>query len=291
VRFESNRNVKDLGAALRYAVMPGYFDVMRIPLRRGRLLDAHDDHSAPRAVLINESFASRTFPRGDPIGQRLHFGPDDGQWYTVVGVVGDVRSHTPAVPPSPSYYMSAYNGIWGPMTLMIRTNASAKAIVSSVRSEVKALDPTLPVFEIKSMDQLLHERVTPQRTVTGLLTCFAGVALVLAAVGVYGVMAFAARQRTREVGVRLALGAQRLDVLAPLMRDGAVLIVTGTVLGLVLALATTRFMRGLLTDVPPGDPLTLIAAPLVLAVVSLVACYVPARRALKVHPLAVLRSE
>jgi putative ABC transport system permease protein len=267
-----------------------YFRTMEIPILTGRSFTPGDNEHAQKVVVLNETLAKMLWGEGDPIGKRVSPGGGD-DYSTVVGVVGDVRSHTPAVAPSPAYYMSAYNGIWGPMTVMIRTSGPANAIASSVRSEVRALDPTLPVFEIKSMEELLRERVTPQRTVTGLLVSFAGVALVLAAVGVYGVMAFAARQRTREVGVRLALGAQRLDVLAPLMRDGAVLIVAGTALGLMLALATTQFMRGLLTDVRPGDPLTLTAATLVLAVVSLVACYVPARRALNVHPLAVLRSE
>jgi predicted permease len=267
-----------------------YFRTMEIPIVKGRSFTINDDEHAQKVVIVNETLARMLWGDEDPVGRRVSPGGGD-DYSTVIGVAGDTRSHTPALAPSPAYYMSAYNGIWGPMTLMIRTAGPANAIVSSVRSEVKALDPTLPVFEIKSMDDLLRERVTPQRTVAGLLMSFAGVALVLAAVGVYGVMAFSARQRTREVGVRIALGAQRLDVLAPLMRDGATLIVTGAALGLALAFGTTQFMRGLLTDVGPGDPLTFVAATLVLAVVSLGACYVPARRALKVHPIVVLRSE
>jgi putative ABC transport system permease protein len=267
-----------------------FFQAMEIPLLKGRTFTPRDDEHAQKVVVVNQTLAKLLWGDGDPIGRRVSPGGGD-DYSTVIGVVGDIRSHNPAAAPMPGYYMSAYSGIWGPMTLVIRTNAPASGIVPAIRRELKGLDPTLPLFEIRSMDELVRERVAPQRTVAGLLSSFAVVALLLAAVGIYGVMAYATEQRTREVGLRMALGAQRLDVLTPLMREGAGLIAAGTALGLVLAVGTTPLMRGLLTDVSPGDPLTLAGATLVLTAVSLFACYLPARRALKVHPVVALRCD
>jgi predicted permease len=271
-------------------VSQDYFRAMEVSLLKGRVFTPHDDEAAPKVIIVNRSLAKMLWGDGDPLGRQVN--PGGGTSYsTVIGVVDDVRSHNPAVPPAPSYYMSAYRGVWGPMTLVIRTSADAHQLVPLIRTEVKALDPTLPVYQIRTMDDLVRERIAPQRLMASLLAIFASLALLLTVVGIYGVIAYATVQRTREVGIRLALGAQHLHVLGPLVREGAMLIGGGAALGIAIALPVTQLMRGLLTDVSPADPLTFAATTALLTVASLVACYVPARRALRVDPVVALRAE
>jgi putative ABC transport system permease protein len=298
--FNTSLNVFPAGPALiprtdsiqsHWRIVTGeFFETMGIRVVKGRTFRPGDDGRAQKVVIVNETLARMLWGAEDPIGRRISPGGGD-DYSTVIGVAGDIRSHNPALAPLPSYYMSAYSGIWGPMTLVIRSTADVGGLAAAIRREVKALDPTLPLFDVRTMRDLVTERIRPQRTVTALLTAFAVVAVALAAVGIYGVMAYATEQRRREVGVRMALGARNLDVLSALLREGAGLIAAGIAAGVALALAATRLMTGLLTDVRPGDPLTLAMAVLVLASVSLLACYLPVRRALKIHPVAVLRSE
>jgi putative ABC transport system permease protein len=271
-------------------VSEDYFRAMGIALVKGRVFTAHDNQNAPKRIIVNRTLARLLWGNVDPVGRQVN--PGGGTSFsTVIGVVDDVRSHNPGVAPAPTYYMSAYRGIYGPMTLVVRSTAQAEQLVSSIRSEVQNLDATLPIFQIRTMEDLVRSRLAPQRLTTGVLATFAGLALLLAVAGVYGLVAYATAQRTREVGIRLALGARRPDVLRPLMRDGATLILGGIAVGIALALPTMRLMRGFLTDVSPGDPLTLAGTTVLLAAASLAACYVPARRALKVDPIITLRAE
>ena len=177
------------------------------------------------------------------------------------------------------------------MTLVVRTTSSADTLLPLVRAEVRALDPSLPVFGIQTMEDAVSQRLAPQRLVAGLLGGFAVLALVLAVAGIYGVMAYAMSQRTNEVGIRMALGARRRDVLAALLREGVLLVAAGAALGGLLAVPVTRLMRGLLSGVDPGDPLTFVVTIAVLVVAALVACYLPAWRATRVNPMTALRGE
>jgi predicted permease len=271
-------------------VSPDFFKALDIPLLKGRLFKPSDHGRAPKVVVVNQTFARTMWGDEDPIGKQVSPGGNP-LTSTVVGVVGDVRSLDPATPPVPGYYMSIYRGVSTAMTLAIRTRGDAERIVPLVRAEVRALDPTAPVFEVRTMAELVHNRLTLQRVVACILGAFGACALMLTMVGLYGVMAFATAQRTREIGIRMALGAQRFDVLRPLLREGMGLILTGLVIGLVCALGVTRLMRGMLTEVSPSDPLTFAAATLLLGGVSLLACYLPARRATKVDPLIALKCE
>lgn len=267
-----------------------FFQAMQIPLLKGRVFSPRDTDKAPKVIVVNQTLARMMWGDEDPIGKRVSPGGGD-DYSTVVGVVGDIRSHSPALAPIPTFYMSAYSGMWSPMTLVIRASGDPRAIVPGVRTAVKSLDPSLPVFNVTTMDGLVQERVAQQRATAALLTAFAGLALVLAATGLYGVMAYATALRRREVGIRKALGAQQVDVIGTLLRDGLLLVIAGTGVGLAIALVVSRSMRGMLTEVGPNDPLTFAATPLILAIVTLLACYIPARRAARANPLDALRGE
>jgi putative ABC transport system permease protein len=267
-----------------------FFQALQIPVLKGRVFSPQDNDTAPKVVVVNRTLATMLWGDDDPIGKRVSPGGGD-DYSTVIGVVGDIRSHSPARAPIPTFYMSGYLGMWSPMTLVIRSTGDPRAVIPGVRTIVKSLDPSLPVFGVSTMDGLVQERVAQQRTTAALLTAFACVALVLAATGLYGVMAYATSLRTREVGIRKALGAQQVDVLGALLRDGVLLVIAGTTVGLMIALVVSRSMRGMLTDIGPNDPLTFAATPFVLAIVTLLACYIPARRAARANPLDALRGE
>ncbi|MEO7275343.1 MAG: FtsX-like permease family protein, partial [Vicinamibacterales bacterium] len=271
-------------------VTAGFFHAMEIPLLAGRVFAPGDDGSANKVVIVNRTLATTLWGDGDPIGRRVSPGGGD-DYSTVIGVVADIRSHDPAAPPIPSFYMSAYAGMLSPMTLVVRAGDDPLALVPAIRSAVQALDPTAPVFQTKLMADLLGERVAARRTFAGLLAGFAALALALAAVGLYGVMAYATARRTREFGIRKALGARSRDLMGSVLRDAGRLVALGTAAGLVIALGVTRTMRGMLTGVGPGDPLTFVGAALLLTAVTLLACYLPARRATAADPLTALRGE
>jgi putative ABC transport system permease protein len=273
------------------SVSAGYFGAMQISLLAGRDFTPRDDGEAPKVVVVNETLARGLWGNESPIGRQLDLGGGGGEPATIIGLVRDVRSQNPAEPARPTYYVSAYRGVWGPMTLVIRTSDAAETLLPLVRSEVRALDPLLPVFGVRTMTDLVAAQLAPQRLVAGLLSGFAALALLLAIVGIYGVMAYSTSQRTLEVGIRIALGAERRDVLRALVRDGTLLIAAGAALGLLMALPAMQLLRGLLTGVSPFDPLTFLVTTLLLVVSALAACYLPARRASRVDPLRALRGE
>ncbi len=273
------------------SISQGYFAAMQTPILAGRDFTPRDDGNAPKVVLVNESLARAMWGDTSPLGRQLDLGGGGGEPATVIGVVRDARVHNPADPARPAYFVSAYRGVWGPMTLVVRTTASADALLPLVRAEVRALDPSLAVFGIQTMTDAVSRRLAPQRLVASLLGGFAMLALALAVAGMYGVMAYATSQRTREVGVRIALGARRRDVLVALLREGVLLIAVGAALGVLLAVPVTRLMRGLLSAIGPGDPLTFVVTIAVLAVTVLAACYVPAWRATRINPMTALRGE
>jgi len=272
-------------------VTDGYFGAMETSVLAGRDFTARDDDNGPKVIIVNESLARVVWGDRDPVGRQLDLGGGGGTPATVVGLVRDMRHHNPAVAPSPTYYVPAAGGVWGAMTLMIRTEADAATLLPRIRAEVAALDPALPVYDINTMDAILRQRLAPQRLVAGVLMAFGALALLLAVVGLYGVMAYSTRQRARECAIRLALGATRWNVIWSLVREGGGLVAAGAAIGLGAAVLLTPMMRSLLTDVSPGDPLSLAVAVGVLAAAALLACYLPAHRTARANPIETLRGE
>jgi putative ABC transport system permease protein len=280
-------------SAFRYAVSPGYFETMGIPLRSGRLLDAHDVADAPLAVLISESLAKHKFAGQDPVGQHVHVGPTDGPRYTIVGVVGDVKQASLAVTQSDAFYVTPEQWRFADsaMSLVVRARGDAAALAPDIRKAVWSVDKDQPIIRVATMDDLLAESASERRFALTLFETFGLVALALAATGTYGVLSGSVTERTREIGVRLALGAQRRDVLVLILRQGVKLTISGVGIGLVAAWAVTRLLTSLLYDVSATDPLIFGGVALLLTIVALLACYLPARRATKVDPLVALRHE
>ena len=277
------------------SVMGNYFGVMQIPIRAGRDFTAMDREGQPRVVIVNEAFVRQLLPGQNPIGARVDWARNEAhEWRTIVGVAGDVKHFGLNQPVDPAVYepFSQNDEAWRKwMTLVIRTRAPAAALVENVKKQVWSLDSQIPISSIQSMDDLLALSVAQQRFNMLLLAIFAVLAVALAGVGIYGMIAYRVNQRTHEIGVYMALGAQHRDVLRMVMKDGVKLGLLGIVLGLAGALALTRLMVSLLFEVKPTDPTILIAVALLLAAVALLACYIPARRALSIHPMTALRRE
>ncbi len=277
----------------RYAVSPGYFETIGVPLGRGRLLNEHDIADAPLAVLISESLARRKFGDRDPIGQRVHVGPTDRPWYTVVGVVGDVKQVSLAVNQPDAVYIPTTQSwsVEGVQSLIVRARGNAAGLTPAIKQAIWSADKDQPIVRIATMDALLTASAGERRFALILFETFGLVALALAATGIYGVLAGSVAERTREIGIRLALGAQRSDVLQLILRQGLILTLSGVGFGLLAAWAMTRLLTKLLYGVTPTDPFTFGGVALLLSTVALLACYIPARRATKVDPLVALRYE
>jgi putative ABC transport system permease protein len=293
VHFESDREQKEDGAALRYAVTPGYFDAMRIPLRRGRLLDAHDGPDAPRAALINESFAKSKFPGEDALGKRFHFGPDDGKWFTVVGIVGDVKQSSLDLDEQPAIYVSSTQWHWADnlMSLVVRARGDAAALTPAIRSAIWSVNKNQPIVRIATMETLVARSVADRHFALVLFEAFGLAALILAATGIYGVLSGTVTERMRELGVRSALGAAPGDILALVLRKGMTLTTCGMAIGLVGAALATRALASMLFGVSRLDPETYVGVIALLGGVSLCACALPARRAARVDPASTLRAD
>jgi putative ABC transport system permease protein len=279
-------------------IVPGYFQAMQIPLVRGRFLSEADTSDAPRVAVVDRDFANRFWPNEDPIGKRIAVQPIPKsnpllpQWCTVVGVVGHVKHYGPDIEGrEQAYFPLTQLSFARTMYLAVRTNLEPASVTSAIRQQVLAVDKNMPIYEVSTMDQLLANSVVQPRLNLTLLVAFAAIALVLAAVGIYGVMAYTVTQRTHEIGIRMAMGAQSEDVLKQVLREGATLAAIGLALGLAGSLAAARLIATLLFGVKPTDPLTFAAVAVILASVSLAACYIPARRATRVDPLVALRYE
>jgi putative ABC transport system permease protein len=284
-------------AGLRYAVSPAYFEAMHIPLRRGRLLNEHDVAGAPGAILISESFAKRKFPGQDPLGQRVHVGPDIGRadrpWGTIVGVVGDVKQASLALSETDAFYTSTTQWSWvdSVQSLVIRTPGDAAALAPAIRKAIWSVDKDQPIVRVGTMDNLLAKSEAERHFVLILFEAFGLVALLLAATGLYGVLSGSVTERTREIGVRAALGATPGNILALVIRQGMTLTAVGVALGLTGAVAASQALITLLFGVSRLDPVTYVGVIALLAGVSLLACGVPARRATQVDPAITLRAE
>jgi putative ABC transport system permease protein len=272
-------------------VSDGYFAAMETQILAGRDLSVRDDDNAPKAIVVNQTLARVMWGDRNPVGRQLDLGGGGGEPATVVGLVRDMRHHDPGVAAAPAYYVPAARGIWDGMTIVIRTAVAADALLPRIRAEVAALDPALPVFEVHTMDALVGAQLAPQRMAALVLTVFGGFAMLLAVIGIFGVMASVTRQRTRDAAIRLALGATRWAVIRPLAREGSLLVGIGVLAGLAVAIPLTRLMRNLLAGIGPNDPLSLGMAVSVLTVSALIACYLPVWRTSRVNPIEALRGD
>lgn len=273
-------------------VSPDYFRALGIPLKSGRVFSAADSADAPRVILINETLQRGYFPGQDPIGKRINTGSErEPEWNTIVGVAGDVKYNGLADEVQPAiYYSTAQNPTWG--SLVIKTDlADPLSLTAAVRNEVRKIDPDLPLTNVASMEDRLSNAVAQPRFRTTLIALFAAVALILACVGIYGVISYSVTLRTHEIGIRMALGAQTGDVLTMVIRQAIVLAIIGIALGLSASYALTSLMSKLLFGVQPTDPATFVLTAAILAITALLASYLPARRATKIDPLEALRYE
>jgi len=272
--------------------VPGYFGAINIPLLRGRTFSEVEDAEPRHVVIVSESFAQKYFPGEDPIGRRVAVEMFDKPNPTeIVGVVGDVRYDSLTDAAGPTVYFPHSELTYSFMTFAVYTSGDPAELAPSVRREISALDPQQPVSDVRTMTEVMADTVGRARFSTLLLGLFAGLATLLAAVGIFGVMNYSVTLRTREIGLRMALGAQPARVLMLVLRQGLVLTLIGIGIGLLGALALTRVMSSLLFGVNATDPATFAAIVPVLTVVSLVACYIPARRATRIDPLVALRYE
>jgi len=273
-----------------------YFRALGIPLLRGREFDPRDDApDATAVVLISQSMAKQAFPGEDPIGRRIRpnisSGEPEAPMRVVVGVVGDVKAEGLAAPSIPESYVPYAQLPFAPMSVVVRTEVDPQSMVPTLAKQVQSLDKDLPLLHIKTLDECVSDSIADTRFETILLGTFGVLAFVLTAVGIYGVISYTVLQRTREMGIRLALGAERDTILRMVVKNGTLLACAGTLIGLAAAFLLTRLMASLLFGVGPTDPLTFFCVPIALITVATLASYVPARRAAKVDPMVALRYE
>jgi predicted permease len=262
---------------------------MRIPLREGRYFDARDTSTTDKVIVINETLAKHLWPGRDAVGQIAVVNRQD---WRVVGVVGDVRHGTLEKAAGAEVYLNfRQTGDWNAIEMVVRTSRLPESIVPDVRASMKAFDPSLPNSEFTTLDQIVDDAVAPRRLITHLLGAFSSFALALASLGLYGVIAYSVSQRTQEIGIRLAIGAQRGDVLRLVVGEGFRMAGAGVAVGIITALALSRLLASLLFGVTTTDPLIFSISAGVLTLVALLACYIPARRAARVDPVVALRCE
>ncbi len=279
-------------------VSPGFFEAMRVPLLKGRVLTDNDRAGSPKVAVIDDEFVRRYYPKEDPIGKRITFGPAAGatdtssrEWVEIVGVVGHTKHEGLSAEPRIQYYLPYRQAGVPGLAIAARTIGDPERYVSAIRAAVRSVDPTQPISLVRTMDELLERSVGQRRLSMVLLSLFSGIALLLASVGIYGVMSYSVAQRSREIGVRIALGAERSDVLRMVLRQGMRLALAGVGIGLATAFLLTRVIASQLYDVRPTDPATFLLVAGLLTGVALVANLVPALRATRVDPAVVLREE
>jgi putative ABC transport system permease protein len=282
---------KEPGVGIHWST-PDYFSTLDIKLLRGRVFTERDRVGQPKVVIVNEAAAKKFWPNQDPIGKTVTLGQGgfhDGA--EVIGVVANVRYRTIEAPHEPDTYIPLAQSYQSRMRLFVRSRLDPQSLTTAIRQEVRALDPNIPLIEVKTMDERLGDAMWRTRVGAWLLSAFAGLALLLTAIGIFGVMAQTVSQRTAEIGIRMALGAQARDVLRLVLGRAAVLTVAGVAIGTAFALGLTQVMTALLYEVEPGDPSTLATVAVVLTLVALLACFLPARRATRIDPVTALRSE
>src|SRR5271170_6901490 len=272
-------------------VTPGYFHLLEIPLLRGRLFGDLDDEKAPQVAVVNEAMAQTYWPNADPLGKRLKLNPAKPDWITVVGVIPDARTESLAGASVPQLYLSAYQTREKELAVFLRGQLNPAALPAQVHEQVQSINPELPVFGAQTLDDALSASLSERRFSMEMVGLFAVTALLLAGLGIYGTISYMVSERAHEIGIRLALGAQRGKIMEMVLRQGLELAIGGAAVGFVGALITSHLMAGLLYGVRPTDPLTFAGVTLVLTDVALAACYIPARRAMRVNPLVALRYE
>ncbi|HEY1771181.1 MAG TPA: ABC transporter permease [Chthoniobacterales bacterium] len=265
-----------------------YFAALQIPVLQGRVFTPADKIGAPAVVVINHALAQRYWPNENPIGKRIRVAFSGMAWTTIVGVIGDVHHRGFDRPVQPELYVPLAQAPYSSVILALRTKQDPLSLTSAVRREVQAIDPDLPIAQVRTLDDVVADSVAPKRLSVILLASFAGIALVLAAVGIYGVMSFLVAQRTNEIGVRMALGAQRADVLRLVLSRAGILIGAGTILGLIAAILSASALHSALYQVSALDLSTFVFVTITLALVALLASYIPARRAMRVDPMLAL---
>jgi putative ABC transport system permease protein len=271
-----------------------YFSTLGVPVLAGRDFTERDDEKATQVVIVNEAFVRQILPRvasiNDAVGKRVRTTPD-GPLREIVGVAKDGKYWTVGEAPQPFVYFPLLQSYTPLTTLVARTNGDAQAMIGAIRAEVQKLDPTLPLYDVRTFEEHIGMSLFPARIAATLLSSFGMLALLLSTIGIYGVVSFSVAQRTREIGIRMALGAQAADVLRLIAGRGMRLALIGILIGIAAAIALTRFMESLLYGVSATDPATFVVITALLAVVALAACYIPARRATKVDPMVALRYE
>jgi predicted permease len=281
-----NENMK----IYRDLISPGYFDSMKIPLIEGRDFDWHDDSKAPLVMIVNQELARRFLPNHSVIGHKVH---GWGRWFTIVGIARDSKYHRVTENPQPYFYIpirQIFRPEYG-LTFHVRTSGSVNEAIAAVRREAAAIDPAIVLFDAQPMTEYISASLFGAKIAANLLTLLSGIGLLLAAMGLYGVMAYSVVQRTREFGVRVAMGAKPRDILRLILRESGTLTISGMAAGLILAALSARIVANSIYGVSPLDPLTYAAVGLVLVAVALAASYVPAHRATKVDPMVALRYE
>jgi putative ABC transport system permease protein len=275
-------------------VSDGYFRLMGIPLRQGRLFSPEDHPDSPLVTVINETMARRFWPFESPLGKRFKsvLPGTDGPWLAVIGVVGDVATNRDGRV-YPRYYQTISQSSWRNlnMNILVRTETPPLELAAAVRRVVRSIDPTVPYFEISTVEQALAEQDRTRRFQTELVGVFAVTALLLAGLGLYGLMSYLIEQRTKEIGIRVALGAQTAEIWRLVIGQGMAVALIGMLVGLGAALAVTQLIKSLLFGVSATDPVTFAIVAALLAMVALLACYLPARRATKADPITALRTE
>jgi putative ABC transport system permease protein len=266
---------------------------MGIPLLRGRNFSDADNETAPDVALINSTMARRFWTDGDPIGKRFLWGHPgkDEKWITIVGVVADTKLYGLDNPARLEVYSPYRQRPSADMNLVVRSTMDPASLTSAIRASVAAIDKDQPIFDVHTMQQLVDDSISTRRLTLVLLGIFSALALILAAIGIYGVMAYSVALRTQEIGIRMALGAQQKDVLRLILGQGARIAFFGVTIGLVAAAALARLLSSLLFSVSASDPITFAAVSILLVAIALLACYIPARRALRVDPIIALRYE
>src|SRR5260370_3338876 len=274
----------------RREVSPDYFRALGTPLIRGRFFTDADNADAPLVIIVNQTFAKKFWHMEDVLGKRIVMGgmSEDPEWITIGGVVGDMRHFGLDVDPKPEMYVPFAQSAYFTSIYVVRSNQDPRTLVPAIQREIQAIDPALPLANVRTFENVIGDSVAPRRLSVVLLGVFAGVALLLASVGIYGVMSFLVVQRTHEIGVRMALCAQRSDVLKMVLVRWLELISFGTIIGLVIALMSTHTLRALLYSVSAFDTATFALVTILLAAIALAASYLPAMRATRADPMVVL---